>query len=106
MQQVKRAVAEQGGDPRRLFREGGRSWSRSGDGGREGGGRTRQSGRFNARGRGAKVAAALPRENRWSVEDGVRFRTRRVVVKAKVVKLRGMESRAAMLTCATCSATG
>jgi hypothetical protein len=95
LQQVKRAVAKQGGDPRRLFREGGRTWSRSGGEGREGGGRTRQSGRFNARGRGAKVAVALPRENQWTVERGVRFRSRRVVVKARVVKLRGGVSRAA-----------
>ena len=89
-QQVMRAVAKQGGDPRRLFREGGRTWSRSGDDGREGSGRTRRSGRFNARGRGAKVAATLPRENQWTVERGVRFRSRRVVVKARVVKLRGV----------------
>ena len=94
MQQVTRAVAKQGGDPRRLFREGGRTWSRSDEGGREGSGRTRGSGRFNARGRGAKVAAVLPRENQWMVERGVRFRSRRVVVKARVVKLRRVASRA------------
>jgi type IV secretory pathway VirD2 relaxase len=95
MQEVKRAVAKQGGDPRRLFRQGRRSWSGSGGEGREGGGRTCRSGRFNARGRGAKVAAMLPRENQWTVERGVRFRARRAVVKARVVKLRGRASRAA-----------
>ncbi|MGA7452444.1 MAG: DUF3363 domain-containing protein [Rhodoplanes sp.] len=88
-------MAKQGGDPRRLFREGRRSWSRASDGGRAGGGGTGRSGRFNARGRGAKVAAALPRENQWTAERGVRFRSRRVVVKARVVKLRGGASRAA-----------
>jgi type IV secretory pathway VirD2 relaxase len=41
------------------------------------------------------VAATLPRENQWTVERGVRFRSRRVVVKARVVKLRGGASRAA-----------
>ena len=95
MRDVKRAVAKQGGDPRRLFRQGRRSWSGSGGEAREGRGRTRRSGRFNARGRGAKVAATLPRENHWTVERGVRFRSRRVVVKARVVKLRGAASRAA-----------
>lgn len=95
MQEVNRAVAKQGGDPRRLFRQGRRSWSGPGGEGREGSGRTRRSGRFNARGRGAKVAAMLPRENQWTVERGVRFRSRRVVVKARVVKLRGAVSRAA-----------
>ncbi len=95
MQEVKHAVAKQGGDPRRLFRQGRRSWSGSGGESREGSGRTRRSGRFNARGRGAKIAATLPRENEWTVERGVRFRARRVVVKARVVKLGGAVSRAA-----------
>ena len=95
MQEVQRAVAKQGGDPRRLFRQGPRSWSGSGGEGQEGSARNCRSGRFNARGRGAKVAATLPRENQWTVERGVRFRSRRVVVKARVVKLRGGASRAA-----------
>jgi hypothetical protein len=95
MQEVHRAIAMQGGDPRRLLRQGRRSWSGSRGEGREGGGRTRRNGRFNARGRGAKIAATLPRENHWTVERGVRFRSRRVVVKARVVKLRGGASRAA-----------
>ena len=41
------------------------------------------------------MAAALPRENQWTMERGVRFRSRRVVVKARVVKLKGGASRAA-----------
>lgn len=53
---------------------------------REGGG----SGRFNARGRGAKVMAALPRDSGgWQSGSSGRFRSRRVVVKARVVKLAG-----------------
>ncbi|MFO1096898.1 MAG: DUF3363 domain-containing protein [Xanthobacteraceae bacterium] len=40
------------------------------------------------------MAATLPRESQWTVERGVRFRSRRVVVKARVVKLRGGTSRA------------
>jgi hypothetical protein len=56
----------------------------------------RGSGRFNARGRGRKVAAVLPRTNAWSAaENGMRFRARRVVVKARVVPMRaGTASRA------------
>lgn len=49
------------------------------------------SGRFNARGRGAKVAASLPRGSGWSFDhaSGIRVRPRRVTVKARVVKLAG-----------------
>jgi len=67
-----------------------------------------RSGRFNARGRGAKVVASFPSGGGgWSRDgSGVRFRARRVVVKARVVKLnpqrgrsgprmRGMVSKAA-----------
>jgi type IV secretory pathway VirD2 relaxase len=48
-------------------------------------------GRFNARGRGAKVAAVLPRGSGWSVDrgTGLKVRPRRVAVKARVVKLAG-----------------
>ena len=54
----------------------------------------RTSGRFNARGRGRQAAAALPRTNSWSApEKGMRFRSRRVVVKARVVPVRGAPSR-------------
>ena len=41
------------------------------------------------------MAATLPRDNQWTVERGVRFRSRRVIVKARVIKLRGGASRAA-----------
>ncbi|WP_265516900.1 DUF3363 domain-containing protein [Nitratireductor luteus] len=70
--QVEMAVRKAGGDPRRIGRSAGRG-----------------SGRFNARGRGAKLAASLPRENAgWKrYEGGMRFRSRRVVVKTRVVKL-------------------
>lgn len=47
--------------------------------------------RFNARGRGAKFAAAFPRGSGWAVDgrNGARVRPRRVAVKARVVKLAG-----------------
>lgn len=48
------------------------------------------SGRFNARGRGAKTMASLPRDSGgWQSGSSGRFRSRRVVVKARVVKLAG-----------------
>jgi type IV secretory pathway VirD2 relaxase len=49
------------------------------------------SGRFNARGRGAKLAATFPRGSGWSFDHGLgtRVRPRRVAVKARVVKLAG-----------------
>jgi type IV secretory pathway VirD2 relaxase len=83
-QQVMRAVARAGGDPRRIGSAGGA---------RPGGAR---SGRFNARGRGAKIVATFPRESGWSFdrEGGMRFRARRVTVKARVVKMRGQKSQA------------
>jgi hypothetical protein len=55
-------------------------------GGREGG----RTGRFNARGRGAKVVASLAQEGgqgRWQGDSAGRFRSRRLVVKARVVRL-------------------
>lgn len=62
-----------------------------------------KSGRFNARGRGARIAAGLKGHGAWTVEPGsgsgpgrgMRFRARRVIVKARVVKLAGAGSRAA-----------
>ncbi len=82
---VERAIAEQGGDPRRLGRPA----------------RDRKpSGRFNARGRGREAAAALEGHGDWEIEPGalwapgMRFRARRVVVKARVVKLKGIDSQA------------
>jgi type IV secretory pathway VirD2 relaxase len=50
-----------------------------------------RTGRFNARGRGAKFAAAFSRDAGWSFDSrsGGRVRARRVAVKARVVKLAG-----------------
>lgn len=82
---ILRSVAEQGGDPRRLLRPR-----------RE----RKSSGRFNARGRGRAAAAALEGHGGWEFYSdntdgsGVRFRARRVIVKARVVKLKGVESQA------------
>jgi len=82
---VLRSVAQQGGDLRRLSRP------------------TRErkpSGRFNARGRGRRAAAALEGHGGWEFDPstlpgaGMRYRARRVVVKARVVKLKGVESQA------------
>jgi len=51
-------------------------------------GKGKGSGRFNARGRGAQIAAGLKGRNGWSRDgSGVRTRSRRVAVKARVVKL-------------------
>jgi type IV secretory pathway VirD2 relaxase len=83
--EVLRAVAEQGGDPRRVFRPGGQR---------------KPTGRFNARGRGREAAAALEGHGGWESASGepwtggMRYRARRVVVKARVVKLKGVESQA------------
>jgi type IV secretory pathway VirD2 relaxase len=96
LKQVQIAVRKAGGDPRRIG-AGERSSSR-----REGGG----AGRFNARGRGAKAVASFPREGGsggWQRDSAGRFRARRVVVKARVVRLspqgkgvRGAKMRATM----------
>jgi type IV secretory pathway VirD2 relaxase len=67
--QVQQAIRRAGGDPSRLNGTG------------------KGSGRFNARGRGAAVAAALKNRSAWSRDGGVRTRSRRVAVKARVVKL-------------------
>ena len=80
LKQVQIAVRKAGGDPRRIG-----SGARSG-GGREGG----RTGRFNARGRGAKVVASFARQGGdggWQGDSAGRFRARRVVVKARVVRL-------------------
>jgi type IV secretory pathway VirD2 relaxase len=80
LKQVQIAVRKAGGDPRRI-----------GSGARSGGGREEgRTGRFNARGRGAKVVASLPRQGQdggWQRDSAGRFRVRRVVVKARVVRL-------------------
>jgi type IV secretory pathway VirD2 relaxase len=56
-----------------------------------GSGNLRPSGRFNARGRGAKLAPSVPSSSGWSIDriSGMRVRARRVMVKARVVKLAG-----------------
>ena len=48
-------------------------------------------GRFNARGRGAKIAASFPRGSGWSFDrqSGTRVRPRRVTVKVRIVKAEG-----------------
>ncbi|MER8595298.1 DUF3363 domain-containing protein [Mesorhizobium sp. M1182] len=76
VRQVEIAIRKQGGNPYRI------GASRSAGKG---------SGRFNARGRGGKMAADLPKDGGGWKQDsnGVRFRSRRVVVKARVVKLPG-----------------
>jgi type IV secretory pathway VirD2 relaxase len=73
--QVKIAVRKTGGNPNRI----------SGSaGGREGKG----NGRFNARGRGGKIVASFPRDaGGWQRDSAGRFRSRPVIVKARVVKL-------------------
>lgn len=68
--QVHQAVRRAGGNPNRLA------------------GKGKGNGRFNARGRGAKIAAQLKGRNGWSRSlSGVRTRSRRVTVKARIVKL-------------------
>jgi type IV secretory pathway VirD2 relaxase len=75
---VQIAVRQAGGDP-------GRSGSVSGSAERTG----KANGRFNGRGRGAGVVASLPRHGgEWRRDGAGRFRSRRVVVKARVVKLK------------------
>lgn len=85
--QVKIAVRKAGGNPNRI-----------------GGSSGQGSGRFNARGRGAKLSASFAKDiGGWTRDgSGTRFRSRRVVVKARVVKLvpqrgqsRGSKFRAA-----------
>jgi type IV secretory pathway VirD2 relaxase len=80
LKQVQIAVRKAGGDPRRIGSE-----ARLG-GGRDGG----RTGRYNARGRGAKVVASFARpggEGGWQRDSAGRFRARRVVVKARVMRL-------------------
>jgi type IV secretory pathway VirD2 relaxase len=67
--QIQQAIRRAGGDPFRLNVTG------------------KGSGRFNARGRGAAVAAALKNRSPWSRDGGVRTRARRVAVKARVAMI-------------------
>src|SRR5438270_1515613 len=54
----------------------------------------RQSGRFNSRGRGGRSSAAVAKSYGWSMDRiaGMRVRARRVMVKARVVKLAGAKA--------------
>jgi type IV secretory pathway VirD2 relaxase len=54
----------------------------------------RQTGRFNARGRGSKLSRVGAGSFGWSVDriSGMRVRARRVIVKARVVKLAGAKA--------------
>ncbi|WP_422035551.1 DUF3363 domain-containing protein [Reyranella sp.] len=67
--QVQQAIRRAGGDPSRLNGPG------------------KRSSRFNERGRGVAAAAVLRDRNPWSRTTGLRSRSRRVAVKARVVKL-------------------
>jgi len=60
-------------------------------------GPARPSGRFNARGRGAKLSRVGAGSSGWSVDriSGMRVRARRVMVKARVVKLSGAKAAGA-----------
>ncbi len=55
---------------------------------------TPSSGRFNARGRGGLIVARVGQGSGWSRDpfSGMRVRARRVMVKARVVKLRGSKA--------------
>jgi len=71
VKQVQAAVRKAGGNPNRF-----------------GAPAPKGSGRFSARGRGAKLSASFGRDNSaWQRDSAGRFRSRRVVVKARVVKL-------------------
>src|SRR6202035_2930605 len=79
-----RAIGRSGIDPRRLSRAADlrdRTFARQG--------------RFNTHGRGARVVTTLPPNAGWHFDNevGLRFRPRRVVVKTRIVKLRGHKSR-------------
>lgn len=78
LRQVEIAVRKAGGNPNRIAWTSGSADSRKGEG----------SGRFNARGRGAKLVASFPTDGGgWQRDSAGRFRSRRVVVKARVVRL-------------------
>jgi hypothetical protein len=77
-----RRVARAGGNPRRLPSALPRTQMPS---------PSPSPGRFNARGRGAKIAATFPRGSGWSFDPGfgARVRARRVTVKVRIVKAQG-----------------
>jgi type IV secretory pathway VirD2 relaxase len=67
--QMQQAIRRAGGNPSRLNGTG------------------KGNGRFNTRGRGAAAAAVLKNRSPWSRDGGIRTRSRRVAVKARVAKL-------------------
>ena len=77
-------VARAGGNPRRLPSALPRSPAQSAS-------PSPSQGRFNARGREAKIAASFPRGSGWSFDrqSGARVRPRRVTVKVRIVKANG-----------------
>jgi type IV secretory pathway VirD2 relaxase len=78
VRQVETAIRKAGGNPNRIGRGPAAAGGRKGEG----------SGRFNARGRGANVVASFPKDGGgWQRDSAGRFRSRRVIVKARVVKL-------------------
>ncbi len=95
--QVKIAVRKAGGTPNRADFGAGSASHRNGG----------ESGRFNARGRGAKVMASIPRNGGgWQRDSAGRFRSRRVVVKAHVVRLASSRADRAGRRCAAEPAPG
>jgi type IV secretory pathway VirD2 relaxase len=76
---VMRAVGRAGGNPRRAAVK-----------------MLGRSGRYNARGRGARIAGALPRDMGWAFhrDAGMRARPRRVIAKMRIVKICRPQSRA------------
>ena len=80
LKQVQVAVRRAGGDSSWIGRGPDRGEGRGG----------RRNGRFNARGRGAKLVPLFLREGQnggWQRDASGRFRSRRVAVKARIVKL-------------------
>jgi len=78
VRQVEFAIRKAGGNPNQIGRGSVAAGGRKGKG----------SGRFNARGRGAKVVSSFAKDGGgWRRDSAGRFRARRVVVKARVVKL-------------------
>ena len=85
LKQVQGAVRKAGGDPNKIGR-----------GPVLDEGKARTTGRFNARGRGAKVVPLFYRDGHvggWQQDSSGRFRSRRVAVKARIVKLNSQGSK-------------